>query len=171
VRNERAEHYKEERDGESPAFHDHQALPDLRLVSARPDTTTSCPPRAASLLPPLPPRPTSQGEKWIENPSQPDRAESSSSASKTSPSTTCPGELGSSPADRRRPSTGHLLQKIPGPKEKTRRRPAYRALSPRGQPLQQVPAHPRSGPPPRQLIRHGKNGCRICASDDRVPCE
>ena len=145
--------------------------PTYAWSAARPDTTTSCPPRAASLLPPFPPRPTTKVKRWIENPSLPDRAGSSSSASKTSPSTTCPGDPGSFPADRHRPSTGHLLRKIPGAKEKTRRRPAPRALSPRCQALQQVPSHPRSDPPTRELIRRGENGFRICASGDRAPCE
>ena len=48
-----AEQYKEERDGESPAFHDHQALPDLRLVcrATRYDNLLSSPRR---LAPPSP---------------------------------------------------------------------------------------------------------------------
>ena len=37
--------------------------PTYAWSAARPDTTTSCPPRAASLLPPLPPRSTGQGKK------------------------------------------------------------------------------------------------------------
>ena len=158
----------------APHFTITRTSPTCSWSAARPDTTRydnllSSPRR---LAPPSLSSPANhQGKKWIENPSLPDRAGSSSSASKTSPSTTCPGDPGSFPADRHRPSTGHLLRKIPGAKEKTRRRPALRALSPRGQALQQVPSHPRSDPPTRELIRRGENGFRICASGDRVPCE